>query len=1289
MGELNEERIALSIEQHLKNYSENAYATDRHEILWHAWKHNKQWLRQIQEWILPSYPTYSRHDESHALSVLHNIEMLLGENQIRQLSASDCFLILHVVYIHDIGMCITYQERNELMQNRKFIQFLNDKRGSSDGLIRKYAELLLKYCKEMPLANSQEEVLKIKLDVYYAIIYLVSEFKRGDHGKSSERVLNEWIDKPDKLGIGFSTYGIPSRFYHTIGSCASVHTSYDFNDVMELSKTDSGFACDYMHPRFAAVLLQLGDALDLDNDRFHPLVKEFMGLLPDVSELHLQKHRSIRRLRISPDKITIEANCESADVLRLVNRECEGIRDILQNATFNWSAICPEEVTARLPTLEPIRLFLNGDEVKDNLVNAKFEIQQKKAFELLQGSNVYEKDKLVFLREILQNAIDASKMQYWEDWKGSRWYIPQDKKQKEKTEKDIQYIGKRISPLGYPIEIELHLAIREKYGKKYRCLDETTDADLFNAKEIEHGVLVKVIDYGTGITRKDVQLIADVGTGYEQRKETMEDMPSWLSPTAEFGIGLQSVFLVTENFVALTHTRSGEKNKIEFHATGRKGDGFINVVPVKDKNKEQKFGTIFEVFVPNSTKAEHQRSIKSWCGEDPFRIDYEINRPKRHSRELIVQLALYLDSLVGEKLFPIKLRLYDIEDEGIKIFQRMISQEIQNVECELYMAGEKQNESPELTSHMEKNEQQSISWLYHIADDENMIFGDAGNKYKYAFNLKEIKLYLWHSENNVCACLGGERIQTVRTKSKLLEIDEQFVKTKIYYKGIYATSVDWKMDGYLLEYIDIKGKLDRKYLSLNRGYFTEEGERYIKEEIYTSVLAAAHNALDELEKQQRKIGNFSEEKYKESREKGEEKVYIKEIFDNKKGPIKKIFDYLNQLMDNSNNPKEIQNKILTTVGMASFVQIRNGSDYPGMPKHEECLMWNVLLSELSDIIKAKQGLPKNISWLDSTFFHINIICSDQIKNKKAPLWKEMNAAEIAHCENKFAIVSKRKSIHSAWEEYLILLKDEPPLKEWIMELKTSWDRAKRKNLIKDLDNWGAGIIEAIPESIPYKSGTNYYNHHLILNWILGNVPSIALFSNAANTIRVNVIDFEHTDSMYFDTWTKWSIYQRMRECYQRQGIERFSTIAPTGYCQMAVTYKNPSIYFVKRGKFTVNGQRDMIVPFTGSDLDWIFSNIENSTISGKEMWTKNLMERCGFDCKGQEHERQNINKKLVHYIMQQGWVQVSEEQLMRLLQLYILDTVDMLEKIENIKSEKSNKNGRTVQRKRHWRLRRK
>ena len=68
--------IPLTIEQKLKAYSESPMHIERHEILWHEWNHNKRWLTQVQELILPSFPSYSRHDSSHSEAIIHNIFIL-------------------------------------------------------------------------------------------------------------------------------------------------------------------------------------------------------------------------------------------------------------------------------------------------------------------------------------------------------------------------------------------------------------------------------------------------------------------------------------------------------------------------------------------------------------------------------------------------------------------------------------------------------------------------------------------------------------------------------------------------------------------------------------------------------------------------------------------------------------------------------------------------------------------------------------------------------------------------------------------------------------------------------------------------------------------------------------------------------------------------------------------------------------------------------------------------------------------------------------------------------------
>ena len=191
--------IPLTIERQLELYSKCEEHTERHEVLWHEWNHNKRWLIQLQQLILPSFPSYSKHDVSHSEAVLHNIEMMLGEENVKQLSATDCFVILHTVYIHDIGMCITHDERKDILKNKKFQEFLMKLWDGNSEEMGYYASVLLGKDKENgeKYKNDIDTVLSRNLQVYYAIIYLISEFRRRSHGEVSQQRLLNWINEPD------------------------------------------------------------------------------------------------------------------------------------------------------------------------------------------------------------------------------------------------------------------------------------------------------------------------------------------------------------------------------------------------------------------------------------------------------------------------------------------------------------------------------------------------------------------------------------------------------------------------------------------------------------------------------------------------------------------------------------------------------------------------------------------------------------------------------------------------------------------------------------------------------------------------------------------------------------------------------------------------------------------------------------------------------------------------------------------------------------------------------------
>ena len=196
-------------------------------------------------------------------------------------------------------------------------------------------------------------------------------------------------------------------------------------------------------------------------------------------------------------------------------------------------------------------------------------MSQEKAFDIIEGSGIYS-DKMVFLRELIQNAEDASKIQLWRDLqKRPGLYL-----QPHANADDLFHI--------------------QPYDLKPEAFDSykiTVDMK----KEPDDRFRIRVIDRGTGMNADTVKQMCNVGVSYQQdktRRREIESMPAWLRPTAGFGIGLQSIFLVTPAFTMYSRT---EKRGIKVTVESRKREGYVQV---EEDDSWEKQGTCVEVIIP-------------------------------------------------------------------------------------------------------------------------------------------------------------------------------------------------------------------------------------------------------------------------------------------------------------------------------------------------------------------------------------------------------------------------------------------------------------------------------------------------------------------------------------------------------------------------------------------------------------------------------------------------------------------------------------------------------------------
>lgn len=217
----------LTIERQLQLYEKHPDRSERAATLWHAWQQNRRWLIRLLELTLASFPSYSRHDASHAEAVLHNIERVLGEDRIAQLSATDCFAILHTVYIHDIGMAILAEDREKIVRSDEFVEMIDELVDGADKDLKNAALLLKRNCyyedsneeidyDSIAYHDAKKKLYEDKLETYYAVVQLLAEYQRKCHGEKAASNVKDWILDKDKLRAEFTMSGIPMRIFFAL-----------------------------------------------------------------------------------------------------------------------------------------------------------------------------------------------------------------------------------------------------------------------------------------------------------------------------------------------------------------------------------------------------------------------------------------------------------------------------------------------------------------------------------------------------------------------------------------------------------------------------------------------------------------------------------------------------------------------------------------------------------------------------------------------------------------------------------------------------------------------------------------------------------------------------------------------------------------------------------------------------------------------------------------------------------------------------------------------------------------
>lgn len=506
---------------------------------------------------------YTMHDISHVNGMLKLLDIIIPESTKKIMTPADWLMIVLAVYFHDLGMFIPNEEYDNRQGNSGFIS-----------------------TKEKMLENDEIKKYVDSLDGDKGEKFLYQEYVRKNHG---ERIC-DWICNCDKKPeehckmISEMLTGLDSKFRSDL---ALICKSHQLDELPEhLNSVDEAYGPDNkekVNLLYISVLLRSADILHVTHDRAPEV--EYRIILPQnkISIVEWAKQKEVRNVaihserdksgdvdpNIPPHSFEIQANFTddkgyfsfmsyvdyAVAELKRCNKWCEAShKSNSNNYLFPWTDI------------DTSRVLAEGFS-KDKL---RFEIDQQNILKLLTGHTLYN-DSTVVLRELIQNAMDAGKLQ------------------EKKTKETSKY----------------HCKIKIEWDSTNRVL--------------------RVADNATGMDTNTIQnFLLKVGASKYQSEAFKTKYPEFHS-ISRFGIGLLTCFMISDDVDV--YTLDEEENQCHLlKIRNLNGEYLMRNDADVSHILEQQHGTTFELKVRQDIKMDDiEQQIRQWIiipfGEVTLTID--------------------------------------------------------------------------------------------------------------------------------------------------------------------------------------------------------------------------------------------------------------------------------------------------------------------------------------------------------------------------------------------------------------------------------------------------------------------------------------------------------------------------------------------------------------------------------------------------------------------------------------------------------------------------------------------
>lgn len=458
------------------------------------------------------FDEYTRHDISHIDEMLALVDWIIPSETSVRLTPSDWLMITLSVYFHDLGMLVTKEEYDK----RENTAFSAHKRSLLDG------ELGMQYRTKIE-----------GLDAEKAEKFLYQEYVRKYHPERIKHWINPVFNNsvPEAcreiaLQISDLLNNVDPMFRRDLSLiCESHHLSdlLEF-DKYKVSRPYGSTTDEIVNLHYAAIILRTADLLHMTSDRTPSSQFALISPSDPVSQLEWRKQMAVKSVRpqIKKNADGVLDHTLEKDAIEVVAYFDAPSKADSFFALIKYLNYAKKELLASFRAcndaekLHASKFHFPWKGLDDSGIETlgferklfEFNLDQTRILKLLVGHTLYN-DTTVVLRELVQNAIDAIRLQYYIDVKNNP-----------------------ASEIG-----DVHI----NWDSAARKLVFT--------------------DTGTGMTQDIIENnLLKIGASRYQDEDFIKKYPDF-APISRFGIGILTCFLIADEIDIITCSNEEENIK--------------------------------------------------------------------------------------------------------------------------------------------------------------------------------------------------------------------------------------------------------------------------------------------------------------------------------------------------------------------------------------------------------------------------------------------------------------------------------------------------------------------------------------------------------------------------------------------------------------------------------------------------------------------------------------------------------------------------------------------------------